>query len=75
MGDRIRASALLGAYQHVKRIGDAIRKAGRMFGVPETTLRRRLSNPEVSNKGVWHPPMFSRAEEAHLAEHCKKWPE
>ena len=72
MGDRIRASALLGAYQHVKRTGDAIRKAGRMFGVPETTLRRRLSNPEVFNKGVGHPPMFSRAEEAHLAEHCKK---
>ena len=73
MDDRSpRTPALLSAYHHVKRTGDAVRKAGRMFGVHELTLRDRLSNPDLFNKHVGHPNVFSRAEEAHLEEHCKR---
>ena len=69
MGDRASSSALMSAYHHVKRTGDAIRKAGRMFGVPESTLRRRLNNPETQSVG--HPTLFSGAEENELADHCR----
>ena len=58
-----------------RRTGEAIRKAGRMFGVPESTLRTRLNNPNLFKSRQGHPRIFSMAEEAQLADHCKKWPD
>ena len=57
--------ALLNAYHHVKRTGDAIRKAGKMFD------RRMLSNSDTLTLNVGPQTMFSRAEEAQLADYCE----
>ena len=70
MGDRASSSALMSAYHHEKRKGDAMHLAGRMFGVPGSTVKRRLSNPEIVTQSVGHPTLFSRPEENHLAYHC-----
>ena len=75
MGDRASSSALMSAYHHVKRTGDAIRKAGRMFGVPESILRRRLNNPEIVTQSVGHPTLFSRAERMNLQTIAGIWPD
>ena len=63
-----KATALLSAYEHVRRTGEAIRKAGRIFGVPESTLRTRLNNPNLFKSRQGHPRIFSMAEEAQLAD-------
>jgi hypothetical protein len=49
----------------------SIRKAATMYGVPEATIRFRLSpGKEESTPG--HPPYFCPSEERELADHCIK---
>ncbi|KAJ8320728.1 hypothetical protein KUTeg_002315 [Tegillarca granosa] len=63
--------ALRNVYNTVKRTGDSIRKSAKMFGIPESTLRSRLKNPDLFDSKVGHPTIFTKAEETQLAEHCK----
>ena len=57
------------AYSDVKEKGMAIRGSARLHGVPESTLRWRLtkSDEDVKRGG---PTFFTRAQEQMLAEHC-----
>ena len=51
--------------------GTEIRRAGRLYGIPESTLRRRMKpNRPNSGKGAGHPTLFNEAEENLLANHC-----
>ena len=65
-------SALLNAHLQDKRTGDGIRIARRMFDMTESRLRCRLSNPGSFTQNVGQPTIFSRAEEAQLADYCKR---
>jgi hypothetical protein len=56
----------------VKELNAGIRKTAREYGVPEATLRDRLTmkvDPEVTRSGP--SPMFTMEEEARLAKHLE----
>lgn len=60
------------AYQKVRDMKCSIRKTAREFGLPEATLRNRLTghvNPEATKSGP--VPFFTLEEEARLANHLK----
>jgi hypothetical protein len=49
-----------------------IKTTAREFGIPESSLRRKLSgrvNPDATRSGP--SPMFSMEEEAHFVDHVK----
>ena len=48
MRDRNTTLALLSAYQHMKRKEDAIRKAGRLYGIPEVILNYEVNKHMVA---------------------------
>ena len=62
--------AMKGAFDDVKR-GLAVRKAARIQGVPESTLRMRLSKGDPSSK-IGAPTIFPYEQAYQLAEHCNK---
>uniref|UniRef100_T1HHK2 HTH psq-type domain-containing protein n=1 Tax=Rhodnius prolixus TaxID=13249 RepID=T1HHK2_RHOPR len=66
------ADQLLQAISAVKR-GIAIREAGREYGIPEATIRKRmkLGDAEESTKGpnMGKSPIFSEQQEKELSEH------
>ena len=60
------------AYLKCKETGAPIRTTARQYGVPEATLRHKLSgrtNPEAVRSGP--QPLFSQEEEAFLIDHLK----
>ena len=62
--------AMKDVFDDVKR-GLAVRKAARIHGVPESTLRMRLSKGDPSSK-MGAPTTFPYEQEYHLAKHCIK---
>ena len=52
------------------RNGTKVRRAGRLYGIPESSLRRRMRPNSGKRKG--HPTLFNEAEENLLANHCIK---
>ena len=50
------------------RNGTKVRRAGRLYGIPESTLQCRMR----PNSGKGHPTLFNEAEENLLANHCIK---
>ncbi|XP_053383253.1 uncharacterized protein LOC128549762 [Mercenaria mercenaria] len=60
------------ALSEVKETGEAIRKVAKKYGIPESSLRHKLSgrvNPEAVRSGP--PALFTQEEEARLADHLK----
>ncbi|KAL4231683.1 hypothetical protein ACF0H5_009262 [Mactra antiquata] len=56
----------------VRETGAPIKTTARQYGVPEASLRHKLSgrvDPEATRSGP--SPMFSQEEEAHFVEHLK----
>ncbi|KAL3867950.1 hypothetical protein ACJMK2_040792 [Sinanodonta woodiana] len=65
-------AAMAAAMKKFKETGCSIRKAAKEYGIPEASLRHRLSgrvNPEATRSGP--PPLFSAVEETRLADHLK----
>ena len=65
-------TSMTAAYMKVKETGAAIQIPAREFGVPESSLRHKLSgrvNPEAVRSGP--PPLFTQEEECRLAERLK----
>ncbi|XP_046550978.1 MFS-type transporter clz9-like isoform X1 [Haliotis rubra] len=60
------------AFQDVLDKGIAVRKAARVHGIPESTLRGRLNNPKGLDVKVGAPPIFSPTQEGELASYCIK---
>ncbi|XP_038069658.1 uncharacterized protein LOC119738774 [Patiria miniata] len=61
------------AYRAIKEEGESVRGAARKFGLPESTIRSRLSKnmgPEGARSGP--DPVLSLDEETHLVEHLKR---
>ena len=61
---------LLDAYKDVKEKGIAIRRAAKVHGLPESTLRWRLANEKKEDLKHGGQNFFTRAQEEMLAEHC-----
>ncbi|XP_011859227.1 PREDICTED: uncharacterized protein LOC105556736 [Vollenhovia emeryi] len=59
------------AIRAVKVDGMKIRSAGKEFGIPESTLRKRLKENSVSHVPLGQKPTFS-ADEKELADHVLK---
>lgn len=57
------------AFDAVRSNSMTIRKAARTFGVPKSTLQRRLSGKVASNSPASRPPVFSVEQEAQLVGH------
>ena len=58
------------AYKAVIEDDMSVRRAARLYGVPQTTLRDRVRgriNPSTSHSGP--PPLFTKAEEKNLVDH------
>lgn len=69
---RYSPSAMTSAYQKIKECGGTVRGTAREFGIPEASLRHKLSgrvNPEAVHSGP--APIFSQEEEALLVNHLK----
>ena len=65
-------TAMVQAIIKVKECGSAIKTAARQFGIPEASLRHKLSGRvdlEATRSGP--PPMLSQEEEAHFVSHLK----
>ncbi|XP_022080271.1 uncharacterized protein LOC110973627 [Acanthaster planci] len=61
------------AYRAVKEGGETIRGAARKYGLPESTIRSRLSKNNASKiSGSVADPIFSLEEETHLVEHLNR---
>ena len=58
------------AYKAVKKKGYVVRKAARLHGLPESTLRWRLTNQKGEDVKQGGPTIFSRTQEEMLADHC-----
>ena len=58
------------AYTDVREKGFAIRKAARLHGLPESTMRRRLTNNKSEELKRSGPTIFTRPQVELLAEHC-----
>jgi len=60
------------AYLHVKKHGTSVRKAAKLFRVPESTLRdRTLGLVSINTLSAGGPPLFEHFEEAKLVQHIK----
>ena len=60
------------AINKVRELCAPIRTTARLFGVPEASLRHKLSgrvSEEATRSGP--PPLFTQEEEAHLTDHLK----
>ena len=65
-------TSMINAMEKVREDGAAIRTTATEFGVPDASLRHKLSgrvDPEATRSGP--PPMFSQEEEAHFVDHLK----
>ncbi|XP_060588807.1 uncharacterized protein LOC132744202 [Ruditapes philippinarum] len=63
-------TSMTAAYLKCREAGAPIRTTARQYGVPQATLRHKLSgrtNPEAVRSGP--PPLFTQEEEALLVEH------
>ena len=63
---------MMKAIEKVHQTGAPIRATAREFGLPEASLRHKLSgrvDPESTRSGP--PPIFSLEEECHLVDHIK----
>jgi len=65
-------SSMVNAMKKVRQSGAPIKTTAREYGIPEASLRHKLSgrvDPEAVHSGP--QPMFSQEEEHHFAEHLK----
>ena len=63
---------MINALEKVRKTGAPIRATARDYGIPEASLRHKLSgrvDPEATRSGP--TPMFTQEEEAHFSEHLK----
>ncbi|OWF45553.1 Jerky protein homolog-like [Mizuhopecten yessoensis] len=64
--------ALLNAYKEVTEKGISVRKAARLFGVPEVTLRMRVTGAVDTDTVKSGPsPLFSTEQEQRLIDHVE----
>ncbi|XP_060564988.1 uncharacterized protein LOC132724184 [Ruditapes philippinarum] len=65
-------TALTNAYMHIKENGTSVRKASKLYGVPESTLRdRTLGLVHIDTLSAGGQPLFDEYEEANLVSHFK----
>lgn len=65
-------TALTNAYMHIKEHGTSVRKASKLYGVPESTLRdRTLGLVHIDTLSAGGQPLFDEYEEANLVSHFK----
>ncbi|XP_060572653.1 uncharacterized protein LOC132730691 isoform X2 [Ruditapes philippinarum] len=65
-------TALTNAYMHIKEHGTSVRKAAKLYGVPESTLRdRTLGLVHIDTLSAGGQPLFDEYEEANLVNHFK----
>ena len=64
------SAALSEAFISVKDAGMAVKKAARVYCVPETTLQERVNGTvDIACLASGHSPMFSQEQEARLVQH------
>ena len=64
------SSAMQQAYEAVKKKRVAIRRAAVQHGVPESSLRDKLSGRTEMDAKPGHPQVFDNEREQILADHC-----
>ncbi|XP_053401883.1 uncharacterized protein LOC123566337 isoform X2 [Mercenaria mercenaria] len=65
-------TSMVTALEKVRQTGAPVKTTAREFGIPEASLRHKLSgrvDPEATHSGP--PPMFSQEEECHFVDHLK----
>ncbi|XP_053385176.1 uncharacterized protein LOC128550335 [Mercenaria mercenaria] len=65
-------TSMVTALEKVRQTGAPIKTTAREFGIPEASLRHKLSgrvDPEATHSGP--PPMFTQEEECHFVDHLK----
>ncbi|XP_053389346.1 uncharacterized protein LOC128552342, partial [Mercenaria mercenaria] len=67
-----RRQAVHNAHEHLKRTGDSIRKSAKLYSIPESTLRRHINQPYLTESCAGRPTVFTKLEEQQLAVHIKK---